>query len=153
LSIFNASWKWLESSTIEMDKSLSSSLLHFWSALTDFFSLLLSLSNNLIVLERDLMVFTNFALKEDLSSSSSPPFASFLRALMIFNFASGLSAFYLASCRYFAPFLPLSPWPPVTNAVPCAGMTWASNLSSLYLFIRVKALWISLGYASVFPLE
>jgi hypothetical protein len=60
-------------------------LLHFWSALTDFFSFLLSFSNNLIVLERDLMVFTNFALKEDLSSLSSPPFAPFLRALMIFG--------------------------------------------------------------------
>jgi hypothetical protein len=35
----------------------------------------------------------------------------------------------------------------------CPGMVGASNLSSLYSFIRVRALWMSVGYPLVFPFE
>ncbi len=45
--------KWLKPSVDDIDKSLSSSSLHFWSALTDFFNLRLSFSRDFIVLEID----------------------------------------------------------------------------------------------------
>jgi hypothetical protein len=66
-----AFWKWLEPSADDIDESSSSSFLHFWSALTDFFYLRLSFSRDFIVLEMDFIVFADFALAEDFSSSSS----------------------------------------------------------------------------------
>ncbi len=75
-----AFWKWLKPSVDDIDESSSSSSLHFWSALTDFFNLRLSFSKDFIVLVMDFIVFANFALAEDFSLSSSS--AAFLRALM-----------------------------------------------------------------------
>ena len=74
---------------------------------------------------------------------------------MSLDFSSALNAFHSYSGRYFlALFLPLPPLLPfVTNAVPYAAMAGSSNFSGLHLFMRVRALWMLLGYALVFPLE
>ena len=136
-----------------MDDSSSSSLC-FCSALTDFLSFLLLFSNDFNVLERDLI---DLLLAVDLSSSSP---LDLLRASMIFCCSSELSAFHSAALRYLPPaaalfLVPffLASEPLVANAVPCAGTVGVSNLRGLYSFIRVRALWMSVGYASVFPLE
>jgi len=89
-------WKWLEPSS--EDNVDPSSSLHFWSALTNFFSRWLFFSNDFIVLDRDLIVLDDLLLATVFSSfSSSLPF---LRASMIFDWASGLSAFHSVSFKY-----------------------------------------------------
>jgi hypothetical protein len=75
-----AFWKWLKPSADDIDKSLSSSSLYFWCALTDFFNLRMSFYRDFIVLEMDFIVFADFALAEDFSLSSSS--VTFLQALM-----------------------------------------------------------------------
>jgi hypothetical protein len=54
-----AFWKWLKPSADDIDKSWSSSSLHFWSALPDFLNLQLSYSRDFIVLEMDFTVFAD----------------------------------------------------------------------------------------------
>ena len=60
---------------------------------------------------------------------------------------------HLSETAAWSPPFFLLPFAPVTNAVPCAEMVGVSNLSGLYSFIRVGALWMLLGYASVFPFD
>ena len=79
---------------------------------------------------------------------------------MIFCCSSELNAFHSAALRYLPPaaaplllFIFLVSEPLVANAVPYAGTVGVSNFKGLYSFIRVRALWISVGYASVLPFE
>ena len=102
-------------------------------------------SNDFNVLERDLI---DLLLDVDLSSSSP---LDLLRDSMIFCCSSELNAFHSAALRYLPPaaaplllfFLVSEPL--VANAVPYAGTVGVSSFNGLYSFIRVRALWMSVG--------
>ncbi len=70
--------------------------------------------------------------------------------------ASGLVAFQSELLMYLVPpvaFFPLPLQLVVAKAVPWVGMGATSYFNGLYSFIRVRALGMSEGYASMFSFE
>jgi hypothetical protein len=101
-------------------------------------------------MEMGAIVFADFALAEDFSLSSSS--SAYLQALMTLVWVSGLIAFQLELLMYLVPteaFFPLPLQLVVAKAIHWAGTGATSYFNGLYSFIRVRALWMSEGYASM----